>query len=246
MKICILLASALSLLLRFNSFAADPVQTFVAELRQTRDDEVWFVPDDDKLTKPKGAYLYRFELDLNGDGQTEVFVATSLDADRKGERWNIFKKDAGGEYQKIKDSFFIGSDLRMKVENGIRKYSFYVPQKQMEGGSYLGYFWLDATGAWHDETQGLTDAAQGTMDGNDADTLGTDGKPDALKIAQKLNLGTPVTIAMKKVLLAKYSQNSATPWRDVKKDFTLSQQYKDPADAADIASVANWQPPASP
>jgi hypothetical protein len=225
--------------------ANDPVAVFTQQLLQQRGNNVWFVEDDTQPI-PKGGYLYRFDLDINGDGQSEAFIATSLDVERKGELWNVFKKDAGGEYQKIKDSFFLGSDLRMKIENGIRKYSFYVPQKQTEGGSYLGYFWLDAGGAWHDETHVLTDAEQATIDGNDADTLGTDGKPDEQKIAQKLNLGVPVTIAIKKVLLAKFSQNSASPWRDVKTDFTLSQQYKDPADAADIASVANWQPPASP
>ena len=226
--------------------AVDPIASFAQELITKRSDEVWFLSSDERASVPKGGYLYRFDVDLNGDGQMEVFVATSLDVDRKGEIWNIFKKDAVGEYEKIKNSFFLGSDLRMKVENGIHQYSFYVPQKQTEGGSYCGYFWLDVAGAWHDETHVLTDAEQATMDGNDADTLGTDGKPDEQKIAQKLNLGAPVTIAIKKVLLAKYSQNSAAPWRDVKTDFTLFQQHKDPADAADIASVANWQPPASP
>lgn len=240
---------SLTMLLLCNAvgscLANDPVAMFAQQLLQQRGNNVWFV-EDDAQPIPKGGYLYRFDVDLNGDGQMEVFVATSLDVDRKGELWSIFKKDAGGEYQKIRDSFFLGSDLRMKVENGIRKYSFYVPQKQTEGGSYFGYFWLDARGAWHDETHALTETKQATMDGNDADTLGTNGKPDEQKIAQKLNLGAPVTIAIKKALLAKYSQNSATPWRDIKTDFTLSQQYKDPADATDIASVANWQPPASP
>jgi len=225
--------------------ANDPIAVFVRQLLQQRGNNVWFV-DDDTQPIPKGGYIYRFELDLNGDGQTEVFVATSMDVDRKGELWSIFKKDPSGEFQKIKESLFLGSDLRIADENGIRKYSFYVPLKQTEGGSYLGFFWLDATGVWHDTTHVLTDAEQGTMDGNDANTLGADGKPDELKIAQKLNLGAPVTIAIKKVLLAKYTQNSGSPWRDVKTDFTLAQQYKDPADAADIDSVANWQPPASP
>ena len=226
--------------------AVDPITSFTQELIAKRRDEVWFVSSDERATHPKGGYLYRFELDLNGDGQTEVFVATSLDVTRKGELWSVLKKDAAGAYRRIKDSLFLGSDLRMKIENGIRKYSFYVPQKELEGGNYLGYFWLDASGALHDETHVLTDAEQATMDGNDPDVLGADGKPDEHKIAQKLNLGSSVPLAIKKVLLAKYSQNSAAPWRDVKADFTLSQQYKDPADAADIASVANWQPPASP
>jgi hypothetical protein len=243
----IILSLAIPLLCSFadSCLANDANAVFVQQLLQQRGNNVWFI-DDDTQPIPKGGYVYRFDLDLNGDGQTEVFVATSLDVDRKGELWSIFKKDLGGEFLLIKDSFFLGSDLRVKVENGIRKYSSYVPQKETEGGSYLNYFWLDTTGVWHDETHVLTDAEQETMDGNDADTLGTDGKPDELKIAQKLNLGTPVTIAKKKVLLAKYLQNAESPWRDVKTDFTLDQQYKDPADATDIASVANWQPPASP
>lgn len=125
-----ILSIALLLLCNFagSCLANDPIAVFVQQLLQQRGNNVWFVEDDTQPI-PKGGYLYRFDLDLNGDGEMEVFVATSLDVDRKGELWNIFKEDAVGEYQKIKDSLFLGSDLRMKVENGIRKYSFYVPQK---------------------------------------------------------------------------------------------------------------------
>lgn len=226
--------------------AADPVGSFAQELIAKRAGEVWFVPNDERAAIPKGGYLYRFELDLDGDGEMEVFIATSLDVERKGELWSIFKKNTADDYHKLSGSCFLGSELRMKVENGIRKYSFYVPQKEQEGGNYFGYFWLDAAGEWHEETHVLTDVEQATKDGSDADTLGADGKPDDEKIAEKLNLGNSVALTIKKVLLAKYSQNAAAPWRDVKADLSLAQQYRDPADASDIASVANWQPPISP
>ncbi len=242
-KTNILLFLAANCLLAFAR-AADPAALFVNDLIAARNGEVWFI--DDTLPVPKGGYLYRFELDINGDGQTEVFIATSLNVFRRGELWSAFKKNAAGEYFRIKNSYLLGGELRMRIENGIRKFSFYVPQKQAEGGCYLGHLWIDATGAWHDETHVLTDAEQATKDGDDPDVLGADGKPDDQKIASKLKLGSAVTITIKKVLLAKYVQNPSSPWRDIKASLSLAQQYKDPADAADIASIANWQPPANP
>lgn len=240
-----LLAIASAAFFTTSAFASDAVSLFVTELLRVRSDEVWFVPSRLKDEVPKGGYLLKLDLDVNGDGENEVLVATSLDVDRKGEVWSVFKKGNPNDIQ-LTNELFLGGDLRMKVEGRTRKFSFYVPQKQTEGSSYFGYFWLDAGGAWHDETHTLSDTEQATMDGEDADTMGLDGKPDQQKIAQKLNLGTPVAVSIKKVLLAKYVQNPVVPWRDVKTDFTLSQQYKDPLDAADIASTSNWQPPAIP
>ena len=131
-----------------SCLANDPVAVFTQQLLQQRGNNVWFVEDDTQPI-PKGGYLYRFDLDINGDGQSEAFIATSLDVERKGELWNVFKKDAGGEYQKIKDSFFLGSDLRMKIENGIRKYSFYVPKNRQRAAA------TSATSGWMPAVHGM-------------------------------------------------------------------------------------------
>jgi len=227
------------------AYGNDPAQIFMSELLQSRGANVWFVGDD-TVPNPKGGYLYRFELDIDGDGQKEVFLATSLDVDRKGATWDVFRKNGSGDYQKIKDSFYIGSGLRIKTESGVKKYSFYVPLKAAEGGSYFGYFWLQADGNWHDETHDLTESEQAMKSGEDSTVLNANGLPDDDKIAQKLNLGSRVSIVTQKVLLAKYFQNSSTLWRNVNTEFTLSQQYLDPADAADIASLTNWTPPSNP
>jgi hypothetical protein len=227
------------------AYSADAVSSFVTALLGSRASEVWFVPARLNGVIPKGGYLLKFELDVDGDGEQEVFVTTNLDVERKGETWSVFRK-RDTDYVKLTDEIFLGGDVRLNVENGVRKYSFYVPQKEQEGGNYLGCFWLDDQGVWRDEVHVLNDTEQSTIDGEDADTFGEDGKPDEEKIADKLKLGRSVEIDIKKVLLAKYIQDPSTPWRDVNRAFTLSQQYKDPADAADIAALLNWDPPSSP
>jgi hypothetical protein len=241
-KICI---TAALVMFAHTCFANDGVALFVQQLIQRRGNNIWFVEDDSGAT-PKGGYLYRFETDINGDAQDEVFVASSLDCDRNGELWNVFRKGPDGAYHEIKQSFFIGSDLRVRTEGGLRKFSFYVPQKEAEGSSYFGYFWLDTAGAWHDETHTLSEAEQATMDGSDPDTAGSDGRPDDNKIAAKLGRESLVPMRITKVLLAKYVQDANSPWRDTRREFTLSQQHKDPADASDIQAVANWTPPVIP
>lgn len=77
-----LLIFVIVILLCDVALAIEPVALFAQELIAKRSDEVWFVSSDERATVPKGGYLYRFDLDLNGDGQMEVFVATSLDVDR--------------------------------------------------------------------------------------------------------------------------------------------------------------------
>jgi hypothetical protein len=222
-----------------------PVSLFVKDLLQTRGDNVWFV-EDDSSCQPQGGYIYRFDLDVEDDGSTETFVSTSLDAGRKGEMWTVFRKRVDDAYYVVKQSQFLASDLFLRDDNEGRKYSFYVPQKEVEGGPYFGYFWLDREGVWHDETHVLNDAEQATIDGEDPGIFGPDGKADDDKIADKLKLGHSVEIDIKKVLLAKYIQDPNIVWRPVNPRFSLSLQYKDPADAADMQSIQGWTPPEVP
>ncbi len=224
------------------SFGGDPVQRFVHDLLRERSENIW-MSDDDSVPVPKGGYIYRFELEMAGDGQSLTFVASSLDANRKGESWSVYRKGKKGDYVKIRNLYFMGGDLRMRLVKGVRRYSFYVPLKRQEGGSYFGYFWLDASGAWHDQTHELTDEEQHMVDGDDRSVLAKNGLPDEAAIAKKLKLGAPVAIKIQKVLLAKYIQHANIAFRALNVSYTLSQQYLDPVDAADIASVAKWRPP---
>jgi len=80
------------------------------------------------------------------------------------------------------------------------------------------------------------------MDRNDPDVLGTDGKPDREKIAQKLNLGTSVTIFAEEGAAGEIlAELRGTLARCERRLYVISAIQR-PADAADIASVANWQP----
>jgi hypothetical protein len=217
----ILLVAAL-VMFADTCLASDSVALFVQQLIQLRGSDLWFV-EDDSGAAPKGGYLYRFETDINGDAQDEVFVASSLDCDRKGELWNVFRKGPDGAYHEIKQSFFIGSDFRVRTEGGLRKFSFYVPQKEAEGSSYFGYFWLDTAGTWHDETHTLSDDEQTRMDGSDPETAGSDGRPDDNKIAAKLGRGTWFQCALRKCcsqsifrrrILRGGTRNESSPFRN--------------------------------
>ena len=91
--------------------------------------------------------------------------------------------------------------------------------------------------------QPLTDAQSKAINGGDRSLLGSNDLPDYEKIAQYLELGNSVTMSLQKVLVGMLYQNANTTWRDVNMSFSLAQQFLDPADAADVASLKLWQAP---
>ena len=226
--------------------AGDPVADFVHELRQERNhDDVWWVEQSLDPAPPKGGYLFRMELDMNGDGVKELFLATSRDCDRHGYRWTLYRKGADGDYHKV-DLIVFGLYPRMKVVNGIRQYSLYHPRKERDGGAYFSIYWMDEAGALHEEERVLTEDEKEIENGEDPDTQDADGNPVQAKIDAKLKMGTTLQLQVQKVTLGKYLQNKDTPWRPAILELQLDGQQHDPADAADIASLKNWTPPPPP
>lgn len=45
-----------------------------------------------------GGYLFRFQMDVTGDGQKEIFVTSSLNAFRLDATWNVFQADKNGRF----------------------------------------------------------------------------------------------------------------------------------------------------
>lgn len=236
----------LLLALSLPAWADEPAQSFMSQLIQTRDDELWFVwpkkVEGQTLTPPKGGYIYRFKVDMNGDAIEEAFLTHSLDVAKDGELWTLYRREGAG-YVKLKEDLFIGSSLWVKTEAGIKKYSILTAANSETGRESIFTFWLDSSGNFQTSTRELTEEESKAIGGGDETLLGANDLPDDNKIAQKLQLGTSVNLAVEKVLLGKLYQNPNATWRAVNNDFTLAQQYRDPADAADIASLVGWQPP---
>lgn len=231
----------------FSAHADEPASTFMSDLVQSAGDNLWWVYPQEiggqTITPPKGGYLFRFKIDMKGDGVDEVFLISSLDVTKGSEPWTFYRGDTGGSYIKLSENLSLNGSLRMKSISGVKRYSFVTPPDQETGRESILSFWLDGSGSLKTSTRDLTDEESTAITGGDKALLGANGLPDDDKIAQRFQLGEAVNRALEKVLVGKLYQNPNAPWRAVSNNFALSQQYLDPADAADIASLAGWQPP---
>lgn len=185
---------------------------------------------------------------LGGDSYYNQFLRRGDKCrDKKGSEgrpnWNNDSKEKPGGFVKIKDDFFISNSLCVKTDGSIKKYSFFTPSADQEE---IITFCLDGAGGFQSSTRQLTEEESKAINGGGPALLGTDGLPDDDKIAQYLNIGDPVALNVQKVLAGKLYQSPIASWRAVNNTFSLSQQYLDPADAADIASLVSWTPPSDP
>ncbi len=244
MKIKLLLLS--SLLPFVHIRGSEPFDSYLHELNQEAADNMWWVFSKEingvTVTPPKGGYLFRIKIDLNDDGVDDVFLTTDDEVTKAGESWTLYRGSTSGTYTKLNDNISLNGVLWVKTDGGVKKYSYVSPQEKDTGLESISTFWIDALGTFQTSTQRVTAAQSTAINGGDQTLLGTNGLSDANKIAQYLKIGTPVALSIQKALVGMLYQNTAT-WRAVNSNFTLSQQFLDPADAADIESLASWTPP---
>jgi len=225
----------------------DEVTTqFVQKLSKERYGEIWINHSTEHVKIPIGGYIFRFEWDIDGDSVDEIFLLSSVDSDIHESAWYVYKKNTLGVYNELGDWGFRGTDMWVKVDSGIRKYSFFSTNKPQYGGDFLVTYWLDASGALKNKLRNLTESESSIVRCDDPEILGNDGKPDSAKVEAKLQIGHKTSLPIQKVLIAKYIQNPNTPWKNIKQGTLLSHQHEDPTDAADIESVQNWTPPPEP
>lgn len=237
-------------LLTANAKASEPVDSYLSALVQGAGDNLWWVYpkeiDGQIITPPKGGYIFRLLMDADGDGTNEVFLTDDGQVMRDGASWSLYRQTSSGIYLKLDENAWLPSVLWVKTDGGIKKYSYVGPQDKDSGIEEINAFWIDATGSYQTSTQQLTEAQSKAINGGDQTLMDANGLPDRNKIANYLNIGDPVTLTIQKVLVGKIYQDANATWRDVNNSCSLSQQYLDPADAAEIASLANWTPPSNP
>lgn len=246
MKILLLFISSVLLM---HARGSEPVDSYLSALVQGAGENLWWVYPKEiggqTITPPKGGYILRIKVDLNGDGVDEVFLTTDGEVMKDGASWTLYR-GASGSYTKLDDNVWLRGTLWVKTDGGVKKYSYVGPQDKDTGLEEINTFWIDASGNYQTSAQQLTAAQSKAINGGDQTLLDANGLPDDNKIAQYLNLGDPVTLNIQKALVGKLYQDPNATWRAVNNTFSLSQQYLDPADAADIASLANWTPPSNP
>lgn len=230
--------------------ASEPVDSYLAETVASAGDNLWWVYPQQiqgvTITPPKGGYIFRIKTDLNGDSVDDVFLTRDDAVMKDGESWTLYRSGTSGSYVKVSDDVWLNGAIWAKIDSGVKKYSYVTPQDKDTALESISTFWIDGSGNFQTSSQQLTDAQSKAINGGDQTLMGANGLPDANKIAQYLQLGSLVTLSIEKVLTGKLYQNSSATWRAVNNNFALSQQYLDPADASDIASLTSWTPPAAP
>lgn len=232
-----------------NLTASEPYDSYLNASIQGAGDNLWWVYpreiDGQTITPPKGGYFFRILIDIDGDGVNEIFLTDNGQVMKDGVSWTLYRKNSSGNYVKLDGNAWLPWTLWVKTDGGVKKYSWVTPLDKDTGLESISTFWLDGSGNFQTSSVPLTEAQSKAINGDDQTLLGTNGLPDANKIAQYLQIGSLVTLTIQKALVGMLYQNTAT-WRAVNSTFALSQQYLDPADAADIASLASWTPPPSP
>jgi len=61
-------------------------------------------------TNGNGGYLLRMEMDVNGDGQKEIFLTTSLTAVKRSAKWTVFDVDTSGTMRAYARSIELPAD----------------------------------------------------------------------------------------------------------------------------------------
>ena len=248
MKIRILLSLVFCFSFAFVK-GAEPVDSYLAVLVQGAGDNLWWVYpkeiDGQLITPPKGGYILRIKMDLNRDGVDEVFLTTDDEVMKSGESWTLYRGSASGNFTKLTGNVWLNGAIWVKTDAGVKKYSYVAPQDKDTRLEEITTFWIDASGSFQTSSQQLTEVQSKAINGGDQTLMGSNGLPDDNKIAKYLNLGDHVSFTIQKVLVGKLYQSPVASWRAVNNTFSLAQQYLDPADAADIASLANWTPPSN-
>jgi len=207
--------------LPFIAFAAEPTENFVKEVLLRVDAEYWQGIGGDK---PPRGYMLRCEIDINGDGRKELFLASTLESEEYEAVWTIYSPDAQQNYVKIAsgimfspvDGFYLRtSDSERELQN-----VYYNPKFAF---GRIDRYSIPANGAVTHAKQELS-AEQLT-------------KLDADNWKEAFGIGNEVKPAISKVLLAEYANNHAIQWRSYKTNLGVTEQNQDPADASAI--VAN-------
>lgn len=166
---------------------------------------------------PLGGYLYRFEFDLTGDGNDELFVSSSLFAG--GSSWYVFGKRSDGEYQKL-GTF------------GLRPGAvFYVKRDPSLGTTVTTFSALDIHTAFVRQT---TFDHEGSVTArNRTEITGSDrgGFPIGYDV------GETVSPRLQKILLCEYVADPQASWRPYLPHASSKWQRHDPADQGSIEEI---------
>jgi hypothetical protein len=176
--------------------------------------------------QPKGGYVYRFYLDVTGDGTPEVFLATSLDVVNDNMRWSVYEQDSAGH------AHLLAKDVDLYP-------SFYVSHQGEK--TVLG----QVRSARHQPDHVIynTFDSQGNYSRKEKVVAQTDLQASASTeegYAKFLNLGQKMRPEIEKILLSQYLKNTASSWRAFDRKNDASHQQKDNGDAAAIGANSGF------
>lgn len=200
-----------------------PVQDFVTVLLPRVDEQHWWGFDE---KKPPGGYLVRFEHDITGDGRSEVFVASSLEADEEAYSWTIYSPDSEQSYSTIASGVTIPPHVGFYLVSGPKRELQTVYSNPKFGVATIERYSIQDRGALTHNKQELTGAQVAQLGADDwkkTFTIGDEVKPE-----------------VSKVLLAEYALNRAVEWRRYNPELGVLGQNSDPADSVAIAAHADF------
>jgi hypothetical protein len=173
-------------------------------------------------------YLFRFELDVTGDGHAELFVGSSSMVDRSPVVWSVYSKNATDETIRLAENLMLypGGFFFDKNDGVSHLRTVYSGPSEVLIRDYL--FSLDGT--VRQETR--------EYQGEDARKLmNGENWRDALNLGERI-----ADLQVQKVLLAEYLENPKIEWRQYDNARAPESQGLNPTEAPFLEQVENFSP----
>ena len=199
-------------------------------LEQITDHTIWYGTE---FTDPPGGYIFRFPLDVDGDGIDEWFLGSSLDSDRSDTAWRVFRREADGVWKET------AAEIMLSPEG------FYAqrdPQGLLQIATFasLPFDHAEVRRVIFNTALGYTTFTERI---SDLDLL-PDNTADAHwpLLAARYKLGIFQIPRVEKILLAQWIRHPESQWRPYDHDAFAHEQWKDPSDQTEINRLSTSNP----
>jgi len=166
------------------------------------------------IKQPEGGYLFRFFIDLDGDGQQELFLSCTYKSQKVFDCW-VYALDATGNYALAGKDFIIDDSFSWSTEPGKRELQIVFEPLGKETDTGLHRYVINPGAKLDKQPLLVWEEEEFTQQfGEDMD-----------KFKQTYHIGEKVTFAAEKITLADFLRDANAKWRPYDTTFSPRRQH---------------------
>jgi hypothetical protein len=181
--------------------------------------------------QPEGGYIFRFEMDVTGDGRNEVFLASSLNGDHRSASWTVFTMKNGGWASSPEMILLNPSGIFVKTSSGTKCLAL-GGWARMSGSNY----WINQYQFNPDGTFVKQGREVAVLTEEDRYELGSESW------AEQKGLGRKVSPIVSKMLFAEYLTDPASQWRPYDPKLPANAQHQQDQERLRMDTVSGFTP----